>query len=585
MSMGALGGASFTVRADTASFSAGMKHAKEEAVRSSQQIGAAVQTIDDKTFTGLANVGRSTERVTKSFQTLGSTVGGSKGGHLGLGLLAVGQAVDDLQYGFRSIVNNIPQVAYMMGGSAGLAGGVAVAAVAINQLINHWDGMVDAMKGQWLNVATNDLEKLRIATEKAGEAFDALIKTPSALGAKEISKMKEAVTDLQKGGAAGLFKGIADAVPLEPGMRAEEGPGELHRRRILEGTIKRMEAPGFRNQMGQIPVTDLKKELHAMNDKLLTLNNTVAKNLIGKALQAGEEGDGARTQLRRLVEKYSGSFSPAFRAAMQRNTPDMLQGEIDLDNAKKAREKARGVAGQMLGSPLGTRVMLGGADSGPATAAELAKITGGAAGRRFAKAGFGDVADQMAKAGLTADQARGVMGNMTIQKTNERIKKEVEAQGNKFNPIQIPMGILNGVYKEMLNEQIGGVKGKPGGMEAAVGKALKAAGVVGQDPKDVLDEMKNQLADRKKDLMVGGMSAKQAEMQMLKEQQQRAFPTSNLPSMFVGITQMSKMIQTGALNGAADIAKRSLDELIAIRTALANRQRQAAAPAVAAGPN
>jgi hypothetical protein len=57
----------------------------------------------------------------------------------GQGLLALGQAIDDAQYGFMAIVNNIPQVVYMFGGGAGLAGVLGIAAVAANQLINHWD--------------------------------------------------------------------------------------------------------------------------------------------------------------------------------------------------------------------------------------------------------------------------------------------------------------------------------------------------------------------------------------------------------------------------------------------------------------
>ena len=42
-------------------------------------------------------------------------------GSLGYSLLMVGQTVDDVQYGFKSIVNNIPQLVMAVGGSAGLA--------------------------------------------------------------------------------------------------------------------------------------------------------------------------------------------------------------------------------------------------------------------------------------------------------------------------------------------------------------------------------------------------------------------------------------------------------------------------------
>jgi hypothetical protein len=584
MSIG-LGGATFQVRADPAQFQQGMKRAKEEAVRSSQQIGAAVQTINSQTATGLVAASRSVDTLDKSFKKLGTTVGGAKGGHLGLGMLAIGQMVDDMQYGFRSIVNNIPQVTYLMGGSAGLAGAIGIAAVGANLLISHWDELMDSMQARWLNVATSDLERLRIATEKAGEAFDTLMKTPSELGARELSKLKEAITDLQKGGGAGLFAGLANAVALEPGMRAEETPDELKKRRVTEGAIRRLEDPKHRPMLGEPDVAELRKDVQAMDEKLAAQNRMMAKTLIGRALQAGEEGDVARSALKRLVEKFSGSFTPEFRAALQKITPARIQSEIDLENAKKARQHASGTAGSMLSGPIGTRLMLGGGESGPASPEELAKLAGGSTGRRFARAGVGDLKEQLATAGLSSEQIRSVLQNMTIQKTNERIKKEVEAQGNKFNPLSIPAGILHDVYKKMLTEQIGANKGKPSGTEASILKTLKAAGVVGQDPKEVLQEMKAQLADRRKELMLGGMSSNQAKAQILREQQQRAFPQSMQPAQWVGITQLAKMGSVNAQGQGIDLQKRSLDELVAIRKGLVFLREQNLRAAVAAGPN
>lgn len=62
----------------------------------------------------------------------------------GMGLLMLGQMIDDAQYGFRSIVNNIPGVVMSLGGSAGLAGAVAIAGVGINTWINHWEDAKEA---------------------------------------------------------------------------------------------------------------------------------------------------------------------------------------------------------------------------------------------------------------------------------------------------------------------------------------------------------------------------------------------------------------------------------------------------------
>lgn len=64
----------------------------------------------------------------------------------GMGLLFLGQAVDDMQYGFRAVVNQIPQLVMAVGGSAGLAGAAVIAGVGINMMIQRLDLMKDALR-------------------------------------------------------------------------------------------------------------------------------------------------------------------------------------------------------------------------------------------------------------------------------------------------------------------------------------------------------------------------------------------------------------------------------------------------------
>lgn len=56
-----------------------------------------------------------------------------------MGLLHLGYIVDDIQYGFKAVVNNIPQLVMGFGGGMGLAGAIGIVGVAVSQLINHWD--------------------------------------------------------------------------------------------------------------------------------------------------------------------------------------------------------------------------------------------------------------------------------------------------------------------------------------------------------------------------------------------------------------------------------------------------------------
>jgi hypothetical protein len=100
-----LGGATFTLAIDTATFDRGLRTAEASARDASGRIGGAL----------------------------------GRGSSAAQGLLYLGQAVDDLQYGFRAIVNNIPQIVLAMGGGAGFAGAVGIAAVALNQVVTHLD--------------------------------------------------------------------------------------------------------------------------------------------------------------------------------------------------------------------------------------------------------------------------------------------------------------------------------------------------------------------------------------------------------------------------------------------------------------
>ncbi len=111
MSMGGLsnlGGSVFTLKVDDSQFTSALKKAETEAGRASNAIGDHVG-------------------------------GGARKAQMGL--LQLSYMVDDMQYGFRSIVNNIPQVAMAIGGpnAMAIAGAAGIAGVAINLLIQHWE--------------------------------------------------------------------------------------------------------------------------------------------------------------------------------------------------------------------------------------------------------------------------------------------------------------------------------------------------------------------------------------------------------------------------------------------------------------
>lgn len=61
------------------------------------------------------------------------------------GLLAVSRAIDDVQYGFRGVINNIESIVTGLGGSAGVAGAATIAAVAISAIAPKIAALVSAV--------------------------------------------------------------------------------------------------------------------------------------------------------------------------------------------------------------------------------------------------------------------------------------------------------------------------------------------------------------------------------------------------------------------------------------------------------
>lgn len=101
---------------------------------------------------------------------------GQDAGQSAMGMLMLSQAIDDVQYGFKGIVNNIAPMVMAFGGSAGLAGALTIAAVGVNQLTKQWDQLNGVQDRARIN-ARNTAEYLK-------QNADAM-KAASAAGAAE----------------------------------------------------------------------------------------------------------------------------------------------------------------------------------------------------------------------------------------------------------------------------------------------------------------------------------------------------------------------------------------------------------------
>jgi hypothetical protein len=132
-----------------------------------------------------------------------ATPGAAKGQRdLGMATLEASRAFEDMQYGLRGALNNLPVLIGMLGGSAGLAGAVSIGAVVIS-------------------LFASKLEKLEQAAKSSGEAAETmkekLIELAAAMAAQEVDLY---ISRLEQ--AEQMTNDIADAEVRRIALAAEQ---------------------------------------------------------------------------------------------------------------------------------------------------------------------------------------------------------------------------------------------------------------------------------------------------------------------------------------------------------------------------
>lgn len=201
------------------------------------------------------NLGAAAGRAGRSIQQ--STMSGA------MGLMALSQTIDDAQYGFRAIVNQVPQLgmglASMFGASSEEAmkfGAVAgIVAVAINVLINHWDDLLDVMGLGRILTEAEAMDKLAKATRRTADEQERLNrfkreqKVIEEMGSKQSSgqekteaEVKALLADFGEGNTTGFDRIVGGLAA----SRAVQGTGEkmTPEERAAVGDAKKGAEPG-----------------------------------------------------------------------------------------------------------------------------------------------------------------------------------------------------------------------------------------------------------------------------------------------------------------------------------------------------
>lgn len=146
-----------------------------------QATGLSLKKQEMPEFTRIAGsqaiMVRTSGQLAGASKTLSTNLNEMRGGatNAGMGMLMLSQAIDDAQYGFKGIVNNIAPLALALGAKTGVAGALTVAAVALNigiEKFKTWTGHA-AEAASVAKAAADHAERLAAAVERAGEAGQA----------------------------------------------------------------------------------------------------------------------------------------------------------------------------------------------------------------------------------------------------------------------------------------------------------------------------------------------------------------------------------------------------------------------------
>ena len=173
-----------------------------------------------------------------------TTKAGKSSSKAGNSILYASQAFEDLQYGIRGVLNNIPQLIMSLGGTAGLAGVISIVAVVASKLGGAFNMAKTATKSlsdaisefdtdklDKIKASKKDLENQANYTKAIDEETAALKKNTTAVSANAEAKQLERKLELEQAKVqAKLDK-----------LRVEQGGGsELDKQTKLAAIRERM---------------------------------------------------------------------------------------------------------------------------------------------------------------------------------------------------------------------------------------------------------------------------------------------------------------------------------------------------------
>lgn len=217
-------------------------------IPSAKEFAAALQSISITASANAAPALKQLDAQTKAAEKASAD--------FGRGIQSISFAVQDftsvlgsqgLGRALGSIQNNIPQILTGLGAGAGLAGVVSLAAIAVGQLVDNWGSIEKLWKDSKAAEETKRLEELATAADKAREAIEKQLKTPSKEQLAPGERINAAIKEF---GGPAVEKEIKDALFQRQGSFGPEADKRFAQNLIHNVQIGDRKSIDFLNEIG-----------------------------------------------------------------------------------------------------------------------------------------------------------------------------------------------------------------------------------------------------------------------------------------------------------------------------------------------
>ena len=312
--------------------------------------------LDDANYTARAQ--RASVATTQLDTSMSRISSGGGGSRLAMAFNAAAQGAEDFQYSVSGAMNNLSQVAMLMGANGLVIAGVTLTGVAINQLVKHWSELQDAfgMSGGGFKPVIGELQQLEMELGKVDQKIKELASKDKLdfVENDELQKLMGQQADLRR--KQSLNKGISAIEDTRTAVDAERAGGIKEAIATVGGfqfvnqSKEALERSGKTSEEAQQLILDatkgeayaidvLVKSLEAMNSDLA---DVIASNMpeavaewertVAEATESGQALSKQLDERRRSEEKAA---KEAERAAERQANEDKRRQNEENDRAKR----------------------------------------------------------------------------------------------------------------------------------------------------------------------------------------------------------------------------------------------------------